>query len=147
MKENELKCNLKKCKFFKLNVEYLGYIIDKNGIRSSRKRVEAMADFPNPKNLNDVQALNGMITRYAKFIPNLSTLMSPIFGLLKKEQKFVWTAECSVALKEIKKEILFNQSLVHFHPNLPIKLSCDTSKVGIGAVLLHVFPNGHCNVT
>lgn len=30
--------------------------------------------------------------------------------------------------------------LTHFDPNLPIKLICDASKVGIEAVLLHVFP-------
>ena len=34
------------------------------------------------------------------------------------------------------------QFLTHFNPGLEIKLVCDASSVGVGAVLLHVFPDG-----
>lgn len=42
----------------------------------------------------------------------------------------------------VKKEIVSNKCLVHFNPNLQIKSACDASRDGIGAVLLHVYPNG-----
>ena len=32
--------------------------------------------------------------------------------------------------------------LVHYDPDLPLKLHCDASAYGVGAVLSHVFPNG-----
>ncbi|XP_043287486.1 uncharacterized protein [Venturia canescens] len=32
--------------------------------------------------------------------------------------------------------------LTHFDAKLPVKLSCDASNTGIGAVLLHIFPDG-----
>lgn len=31
---------------------------------------------------------------------------------------------------------------IHFNPNSPIKLACDESKEGIGAVLLYLYPDG-----
>ena len=35
-----------------------------------------------------------------------------------------------------------DDSLVHFDPKQEVKLASDASKEGIGAVLLHVYPNG-----
>ena len=34
------------------------------------------------------------------------------------------------------------QFLTHFNQGVEIKLVCDASSVGVGAVLLHVFPDG-----
>ena len=33
-------------------------------------------------------------------------------------------------------------ALMHFNPTLTIGLACDASSSGIGAVLLHILPNG-----
>jgi len=38
--------------------------------------------------------------------------------------------------------LLSSQVLVHFDPKYPIVLACDASAHGIGAVLLHKFPDG-----
>ena len=43
---------------------------------------------------------------------------------------------------EIKEELVSDRYLTHYDPTLPIKLVCDASNVGIGGVLLHVFPDG-----
>lgn len=40
-----------------------------------------------------------------------------------------------------KKEMFSDRFLTHFDPDLPIKLVCDASQKGIGAVLLHIFPD------
>jgi len=46
-----------------------------------------------PKSFTEVKAFTGMVNYYAKFIPNLSTLLGPIYNFLKKEVMFVWTNE------------------------------------------------------
>ncbi|KAF2892036.1 hypothetical protein ILUMI_14137, partial [Ignelater luminosus] len=55
---------------------------------------------------------------------------------------FQWTKECEDALTKAKQAIAAEQSLVHFHINLPIKLVCDASNVGMSAVLLYIYEDG-----
>ncbi|KAJ8973043.1 hypothetical protein NQ317_017990 [Molorchus minor] len=37
---------------------------------------------------------------HTKFIQNISTLLKPIYNLLKKDQNFRWTQECNQAFKK-----------------------------------------------
>ena len=82
-----------------------------------------------------------MVNYYAKFMPSLATMLSPIYGLLKKDCSFVWSKDCENSFKKVNKEIASDKNLVHYNPNLKLKLVCDASDVGIGAVLVHIFPN------
>ena len=89
-----------------------------------------------------MQAYLGMVNYYSKFLPGLATKLSLIYKLLQKNCVFDWNAECKKAFLEVKKEISSDRNLVHFNPDLKLKLVCHASNVGIGAVLLHVFSNG-----
>jgi len=82
-----------------------------------------------------------MVNYYAKFIPNLSTLLGPIYNLLKKEVKFVWTSECRKAFNKTKQTMASESLLVDYNSDLSVVLSCDASEYGIGAVLMHIFEN------
>lgn len=140
--EHGLKLNREKCKFFQQRVEYLGHIIDKFGVHKSPKKIQAILDAREPENVAEVQAFIGMVNYYSKFMPDLATAMHPLYKLLKKGQRFLWTEDCRIAFALIKKEIASDRNLAHYNGQLPVKLSCDASNVGVGAVLLHVYPDG-----
>ena len=95
-----------------------------------------------PKNVGEVEAFIGMVNYYAKFVPNLSTMLKPMYNLLQKNQHFEWSSQCQNSFENVKKEIASDRNLVHFDPKLPIKLVCDASSVGIGAVLLQKCSDG-----
>ena len=61
---------------------------------------------------------------------------------LTKGVPWKWTEECRSAFQELKKRLSSSEVLVHYDPDLPLKLDCDASAYGVGAVLSHVFPNG-----
>ena len=67
--------------------------------------------------------------------------MSPLYQA-QKDKEFVWNEACEKAFVHVKEEMSSEQFLTHFNPSLEIKLVCDASSVGVGAVLLHVFPDG-----
>lgn len=102
----------------------------------------AIVEAPEPKTAMQVKSFAGMVNYYAKFIPRLSILMSPLYAMLKKDARFVWTNKCASAFEAIKKVIVSDQVLVHFDPSKPIVLSCDASQVGVAAALSHSFPDG-----
>ena len=52
-------------------------------------KIEAIKSLDIPKNKNDLQRLLGMVNYLRNFIPNLSSIISPIRDLLKKDVKCV----------------------------------------------------------
>lgn len=83
-----LKLNLVKCKFFQNQVEYLGHIIDKEGLRKKMSKVEAIVKMAESKNITQVKAFIVMVNYYAKCIPNLAEKLRPMYKLLQKTLNF-----------------------------------------------------------
>ncbi|XP_043287520.1 uncharacterized protein K02A2.6-like [Venturia canescens] len=136
-----LKLNKEKCVFFQSEVRYLGHILNKDGLKKNPEKVEAIINAPKPTNIKELQAFIGMVNYYAKFVPKFADIISPLYNILKNKE-FKWSREGELAFNEIKKKMSGECFLTHFDPNLPIKLSCDASNVGIGAVLSHILPDG-----
>ncbi|XP_030040463.2 uncharacterized protein LOC115455850 [Manduca sexta] len=137
-----LKVEKKKCNFFVNSVTYLGYMIDKEGIHTNREKVEAIQRVPLPTTVSAVRAFIGMVMYYGKFIKNISTILSPLYALLKKGAKFLWSSECDTAFVTVKNKLMSSEVLVHYNPELPLILTTDASNVGIGAVISHEMPDG-----
>ena len=131
-----------KCKFMADSVEYLGFVIDRNGRHISRDKVKAVLEMPRPQDISQLRSFLGMINHYAKFIPNLSTRLDPFHKLLQKEVEWNWDERCEKHFNLIKQELGNATMLVHFNPKLPVILAADASPTGIGAVISHRCPGG-----
>jgi len=95
-----------------------------------------------PENVKELQSFLGLVTFYGKFVKNLATIASPLYSLTAKEVPWNWSAKCQEAFDRIKAEITNETFLVHYNKDLPVKLVCDVSQVGLGAVLAHVMEDG-----
>ena len=76
------------------------------------------------------------------FLPNLATKLQALYHLLKKEVQWLWTDEADKAFNTAKRMVTSDQVLAHFQTDVLLKLACDASPYGIGAVLSHTYPNG-----
>ena len=54
LKKNSLFANLKKCRFHKNKVQFLGYVILIQGIRIEDKKIEAVKNWPELKSVRDL---------------------------------------------------------------------------------------------
>ena len=137
-----LQAKKNKCKFMVPSVDYLGYVIDAQGLYPHRDKVLAIQQVPTPSNVTQLKSYLGLLSYYGKFLPNLSTLLAPLYKLLRKDVRWKWSSEQEQAFQASKELLTSSKLLVHFNPQLPLLLACDASAYGIGAVLAHQMPDG-----
>lgn len=137
LKDFGLAVNKDKCLFVVKELAYLGWIVNKDGVRSDPNKVEASLKARRPTNVKELQSFLGMVTLLSRFIPQASTILFPLNQLLTKSNTFEWSMDCENAFGNVKQIIATSNFLVHFDPNKKLKLCCDASPYGIGAVLLH----------
>lgn len=138
LKNANLTVNRKKCEFCRDSLKYLGFIIDKTGLKTDPEKVECMVNYPIPKNTTQVKRFLGMCSWYRRFIKNFATVVEPINALLrgrKKGQGIAWSEEADVAFNKIKTALVSSPVLASPDFTKEFTIQCDASDVGIGAVL------------
>lgn len=133
--ENDIKLKQNKCKFMTNEVKYLGFIISAEGIKVDPEKVEGILKIPQPGNITELRAFLGTINFYAKFVKNLSSILAPLYNLLKKGTHWFWDKECESAFNKIKSILISADVLTHYDPRKPLFVTCDASARGIGGVL------------
>ena len=142
LREAGFKLNKSKCKFFQKEIKFLGHIINNVGLRKDPEKTKAILEAPRPTSTDELRAFIGTVSYHGRFLKNMSTMLSPLYQLLKKNVQFEWSSECEVSFQRIKQAIASDKTLVHFNPKLPIILECDAAGNGVAAVLLHKMPDG-----
>lgn len=142
LNQNGLRINFAKCDFFKSSVTYLGYKIDKFGLHTDSKKIDAIVAAPEPTNITQLKSFMGLVNFYSKFCVNMSDILKPLYCLLKKNVEWQWTDECNRAFIKIKKVLSRAPVLAHYDASLPLILSVDSSAYGVGAVLTQRHADG-----
>ncbi|UYV78164.1 hypothetical protein LAZ67_16000346 [Cordylochernes scorpioides] len=135
-RESNLRLNDKKCRFAFEELEILGYITGKHGIKPAEHNIKAVRNFPRPKKVKEVQSFLGMCSYYRKFIKDFSKIADPLTNLIKKSVSFTWTERQEEAFQTLKTALLSPPILGHFNPNAPTYVHTDASNIGIGATLV-----------
>lgn len=133
--ETVLKClenagltvNKTKCEFFRDSVEYLGFVINKNGLQPSQKKMEAIVNMKPPNSVTKLKSFLGAVNYYRRFFPSASQTLGSLFELLKKDSKWEWTDECQLAFSQAKEILTSKTVLAHYDSNLPLQLETDAS--------------------
>ena len=136
-----LRVKLPKCVFMAPSVIYFGLRFSARGIQPTDEKVKAIRDAPTPCNVTELRSFLGVLAAVSNFIPKLSTLAHPLYELLGNKP-WKWTANCDQAFGDIKHALTSEPTLTQYDPGVPVELSVHASLYGLGAVIMHVYPNG-----
>ena len=84
----------------------------------------------------ELRTLLGMVNYFAKFTSNLAETTAPIRSLLKKDSEFVWDCAQQIAFDKMKLLVTSVGTLAYYDVKKEVTLEVDTSKHGLGAVLM-----------
>lgn len=135
LQQARLRLKPKKCEFHVQEVQFLGYIITRNGLKMDQSKVTAVTSWPTPTSVKEVQSFLGFANFYRRFINGYSRITTPLTSMTKKDQGFEWTKEANDAFEELKQRFTTQPVLAMFDPEKPITVETDASDAAIGACL------------
>lgn len=136
------KLKFEKCRFFVDEVEYLGFIINKHGLKPNPERVAAIIQMPQPSNVSELRSFLGAINFYSRFVENMRLHRGPLDELLKANIEWKWTKQHQQCFQQLKDILSSDLLLTHYDPQLKIIVAADASNYGLGACIQHEFPDG-----
>ena len=141
IEESGLKLNRMKCQFSTSAIIFLGHKITDEGISPDPRKTDAITNMPEPTDRKGLQRFLGMINYIGKFIPNLAELTAPLRKLLQKDIEFRFTDEHKKSYNRLKEIATSEPILKSYDIDRKTKISADSSRSGLGGVLLQDHEN------
>nr|AAX96686.1 retrotransposon protein, putative, Ty3-gypsy sub-class [Oryza sativa Japonica Group]ABA92529.1 retrotransposon protein, putative, Ty3-gypsy subclass [Oryza sativa Japonica Group] len=114
--------------FMNLMNKFLGHIVNAQGVAVDPANVESVTKWTPPRTVIQVRSFLGLAGYYRRFIENFSKIAKPMTQLLKKEEKFIWSAECN--------RLVSAPVLILPDQTKDFQVYCDASRQGLGCVLM-----------
>ena len=100
LRSYNMKLNPRKCTFGVTTGKFLGFMVSQRGIEANPDKIRAIMEMKPPRNVKEVQSLNGKVATLNRFVSRATDKCLPFFHTLKKS--FEWTDECQQAFEESK---------------------------------------------
>ncbi|GJU23989.1 putative reverse transcriptase domain-containing protein [Tanacetum coccineum] len=136
LKKEELYAKFSKCEFWIPKVQFLGHVIDSEGIHVDLAKIESIKDWTSPKSPTEIRQFLGLAGYYRRFIEGFSKIAKPMTKLTQKKVKFVWGDKQEAAFQLLKQKLCSAPILALPEGSEDFIAYCDASKKGLGAVLM-----------
>jgi hypothetical protein len=145
LKQKGLTLNPAKAKILLTEVEAVGHVINRYGIRMSEEKISKVMNFPLPKFGKQLKQFLGLANYFRDHVRNHSTLAQPLDKLVgnykvMKHRIIQWTSETQQAFRTLQEEVGKCPMLYFLEEGGRIILETDASDYGIGAYLYQMLP-------
>jgi hypothetical protein len=133
-----------KCYFNLPEVNYLGHIVGREGVKVDPAKIKAVEKWPRPETVTQVRSFLGFVNYFRRFIDKYADTAKPLNDLLhgarKKHAKVVWNPACQKAFDTLKRSLVSAPVLAVPDFSKPFEVEADASDWCLGAVLMQ---DGH----
>ncbi|GBG71673.1 hypothetical protein CBR_g9087 [Chara braunii] len=135
LRRAKYKADRDKCEFVRQELEYLGHFVTPEGIIPLSNKIQAIQEWPDPRNVTDVRSFLGLAGYYQCFIKGYSKIAAHLTKLQCENRPFDFGEEAREAFLALKVALLSAEVLRIYDPLLPTRVTTDASGYGIGVVL------------
>ncbi|GJZ45071.1 putative reverse transcriptase domain-containing protein [Tanacetum coccineum] len=103
LKKEKLYAKFSKCEFWLREVQFLGHVINGNGIHVDPSKIEAVKNWKALRTPSEVHSFLGLA--YRRFIENFSKIAKSLTILTQKSKTFDWGEEQELAFQTLKDKL------------------------------------------
>ena len=133
----DLKVKPSKCEWCRSEINFLGHVVNAEGVATQKVTTEKITAFNRPHNVKTVKSFLGLCNYYRPFVPNFADMAKPMNRLLKKEVPFEWSEMCEEAFQQLKKLLTSPPLLIHPDIGGHFHILTDASDAACGAAVCH----------
>ncbi|GKB60242.1 putative reverse transcriptase domain-containing protein, partial [Tanacetum coccineum] len=136
LKKEKLYAKFSKCEFWLREVQFLGHVINGNGIHIDPSKIEAVKNWKAPRTPTEVRSFLGLAGYYRRFIEKFSKIAKSITILTHKCKTFDWGEEQELAFQTLKDKLCNAPVLALLDGPKDFVVYYDASRIGLGCVLM-----------
>ncbi|GKA14451.1 reverse transcriptase domain-containing protein, partial [Tanacetum coccineum] len=136
LKKEKLYAKFSKCEFWLREAQFLGHVINGNGIHVDPSKIEAVKNWKTPRTPTKVRLFLGLAGYYRRFIENFSKIAKSLTILTQKSKTFDWGEEQELAFQTLKDKLCNAPVLALPDGPEDFVVYYDASGIGLGRVLM-----------
>ncbi|GJT53049.1 putative reverse transcriptase domain-containing protein [Tanacetum coccineum] len=105
LKKEKLYAKFSKCDFWIRIVQFLGHLIDSQGLHVDPAKIEAVKNWASPTTPTEVRQFLGLAGYYRRFIQGFSKIAKPLTKLTQKNKKYIWEKDQETAFQLLKQKL------------------------------------------
>ena len=150
LQKNDLFARPSKCIIGAPELEFCGHIVGQGLVRPTASKVQAIQDWPAPRNVHEVRQFLGLASYYRRYVSGFAKIAAPLSDLLveadaelrkKKFRPIRWTPTAQHAFVALKKSLVSEPVLIQPDRSKRFRIETDASEWAIGCVLLQLGPD------
>ena len=114
----------------------MGHVVSGDGIFVDPRKIEAIVNWEQPKNVSKIRSFLGLAGYYRRFVKHFSLIAAPLTRLTKKSVMYEWDEKCEQSFQELKNRLITAPVLVLPTVGVGYVVFSDASRKRLGCVLM-----------
>ena len=133
LRQYGLKLAPRKCALAQIEIDFLGFVVSDEGVKTDPKKVKEVLEWPTPKNVKELESFVGLASYYRRFVKDFAKVARPLNEL--RSGAWCWGEGQRKAFQQLKQLLCSAPILAYANFSLPFELHIDASGTGLGVVL------------
>jgi hypothetical protein len=130
LSNHNVRVNIKECVFLQKETEYVGHLVNSQGIHPLPSKVSALRDAPTPTSAGELATFLGVLNYYHDHLSMLSAIAKPLYDAVNAPT-WAWNQSLDHAFSTVKKLSTSSLVLTPYGPTKPLIVTADAALKGL----------------